>query len=1317
MYRPLLRQQPWTASGYVCRQCRHHLAAAQRQQARHAGTTPYEEADETDGQDWANNFNFISDDLPTPKTFPVTEPENDASLDVTRAGVTGRKKSTSSARRRKRKRLEISIGERAAEIRRERARTQQRSAAVVKSSSASARLTGPESGFGGLKSSLAGRVEGETGDRPEPQQKAVGQRKPKLFKDRQSERLANFAKKESRHRQPGQGSERDGNIIDGAERQTFENLLAGLCEGLPDAEARETRTKALDRGTKVADDVYVPAGVVSGEEGMAIPSTHEEPPQRVTTPQFSSNPAAYRPRAKRSPSQHTWPADNGSRDSEQPEDTMLGVDSGREHAGFVRPTFISNPSRKPPSLAARVQEAKDRQKWGGYPSPVTNGTGNTGKLSFDVLRAADKVSPERVVVTAGETKAWGAEAVVAQAAKSGEIAGARGRKGKVAAEEPATAVGKFSSIFSLTETFATLKQTLGGRVKKEDDAAESGHAPMEVETGMLAAKVSYVASERKDTKENKPMAEKQPRLGGRHRTRLRRCASSEEIMAILAGQEQETSQTELSDKTQDDAFARLSNLHASKGKESQEGSPTLTPDGKPLTGELRGGLEEPIDSIPGQSTVGVGDEELHRDLAEVMSSPAAAPLGEVATAPMSELEPMSDPEPMPEVDFTDIKSISAGDLQVIPLNVAQPPVPPLQYGLDRALFNSGVYQLQDPHSRVFNFDPYLQNVLPIAEFDFNALKEYKTSSEDSALSDIAKELGKKYVGSTSSMTGTLAHFHYLLSNWRGLNLNMLSRAFPEQTKTFTSINRVPSAIFLRWKNGTYAIDADKEHDTPNVLMMLGKSMEKLLTLPREEYERYRKSNSINPITAEEKDTPESYEYTTMDDFLMRSQLDAYDSRLPGTGMFDLKTRAVVSIRMDAKNYTDMLGYEIHTLQGNYESYEREYYDMLRSTMLKYLLQARMGRMDGIFVAYHNVQRIFGFQYISIAEMDRAIHGQVDPCLGDQEFRASLKLLNEALDMATKKFPEQSLRVHVESSETPTSMMWIFAEPVTEGEVDAIQSLGKDKAAKFEKEVMGLEDAKPAATKSAVESSETPSSPGDSGEEIEEIESPDYMSTTTPADRVFIERIGTNPSPEETHKPLFAATIICQNFLDGKPAETENRVHNLKRDENWEIQYILKETTLGPAERWARYEDLKQRRRAKFTKDTEAEGVQETPKRKKAGGERSYLDQLKEMSQKGREFRSQIEVLEAESEKVVLGMSPSAKAVEAVEAADELDDLDDVELPSVAEATEVAEEEADAVATEDGVTAVTTSGEVLEAEGDVAGYMRWLYQQQPERPAE
>lgn len=35
---------------------------------------------------------------------------------------------------------------------------------------------------------------------------------------------------------------------------------------------------------------------------------------------------------------------------------------------------------------------------------------------------------------------------------------------------------------------------------------------------------------------------------------------------------------------------------------------------------------------------------------------------------------------------------------------------------------------------------------------------------------------------------------------------------------------------------------------------------------------------------------------------MRSQLDCVDSRLPGTGVFDIKTRAALPIRLDLLNY-------------------------------------------------------------------------------------------------------------------------------------------------------------------------------------------------------------------------------------------------------------------------------------------------------------------------------------------------------------------------------------------------------------------------------
>ncbi|KAJ9161264.1 hypothetical protein NKR19_g2465 [Coniochaeta hoffmannii] len=407
-----------------------------------------------------------------------------------------------------------------------------------------------------------------------------------------------------------------------------------------------------------------------------------------------------------------------------------------------------------------------------------------------------------------------------------------------------------------------------------------------------------------------------------------------------------------------------------------------------------------------------------------------------------------------KANIPNIEIVRASSLFLTPVDKPQPPVPRLAYGLDRVLFNPGVYHLQDPRSRVYNFDPYLAGIMPVKEFDFGALRQYVTSSKDMTLANIAREAGKKYSGSTSSMTSMLAHFHYLLSAWRPINPDHVSRSFPVDSRNFTRIGRAPAAIFLQYQNGTYAIDADKEFDTANVLSMLGKSMEKLLTLPKEDFEKYRRVNS-DKLTEEERNSDESYHYTTMGDFMMRSQLDAHDHRVPGTGMFDLKTRAVVSIRMDAQEYHKGVGYEIRHRFGEWESYEREYYDMIRSAFMKYSLQVRMGRMDGIFVAFHNIQRIFGFQYISLPEMDQAIHGTSNMTLGSHEFRLSLHLLNKLLDKATARFPKQSLRLHFETRPTDPPFMYVFAKPVTQEQIEEVQNKNKAAVEAFERDMMGL----------------------------------------------------------------------------------------------------------------------------------------------------------------------------------------------------------------------------------------------------------------------
>ncbi|KAG8628281.1 hypothetical protein KVT40_004154 [Elsinoe batatas] len=515
----------------------------------------------------------------------------------------------------------------------------------------------------------------------------------------------------------------------------------------------------------------------------------------------------------------------------------------------------------------------------------------------------------------------------------------------------------------------------------------------------------------------------------------------------------------------------------------------------------------------------------------------------------------------------DSVSVNPNTLEFAPLQVEQPPTPKLAHNLDRVLFNRGVYNLQDRYSGVYNFDPYLEKIMPVADFDFDALRTYKTSSEDTTLADIARSNGLTYVGSTSSMTSMLSHFHYLISHWRGLNIDSLSRGFKisdtANSRNFTEIYKAPTAIFLRWKDGTYAIDADKEFTTPNVLMALGQSLEKLLTQTPSDFERFRKSDP-REVPESERQAPESYHYSKQGNILMRSQLDAQDSRLPGTGVFDVKTRAVLPIRMSSRDHEGMTGYQILSEHGLYESYEREFYDMFRSTFLKYSLQVRMGRMEGIFIAYHNVEEIFGFQFMNLSDMDSVLHGQTDTCLGDQEFKASLEIVNKILDQATKEFSGKSIRLHFDTRSGVVPIMYIFAEPLEEHEIEAIQKPSNEAVSDFERSLKG-----DTTSESSADTSESTSSQDSSEVAASSTSSLEGNTTSTPSP---------NPSALEsatsTHRPLLAWTLTTSSTVNSQPV---SRPQHLSPTDVWDLSYTLKRIP-SPDRAWAFYERTKARRK-------------------------------------------------------------------------------------------------------------------------------------------
>ena len=47
---------------------------------------------------------------------------------------------------------------------------------------------------------------------------------------------------------------------------------------------------------------------------------------------------------------------------------------------------------------------------------------------------------------------------------------------------------------------------------------------------------------------------------------------------------------------------------------------------------------------------------------------------------------------------------------------------------------------------------------------------------------------------------------------------------------------------------------------------------------------------------------------------------------------------------------------------------------MRGGFLKYIMQMKIGQMQGAAVAYHNTQKIFGFEYIKLEDMERRVFG-------------------------------------------------------------------------------------------------------------------------------------------------------------------------------------------------------------------------------------------------------------------------------------------------------------------------------------------------------
>ncbi|KAI8324803.1 Pet127-domain-containing protein [Martensiomyces pterosporus] len=464
-------------------------------------------------------------------------------------------------------------------------------------------------------------------------------------------------------------------------------------------------------------------------------------------------------------------------------------------------------------------------------------------------------------------------------------------------------------------------------------------------------------------------------------------------------------------------------------------------------------------------------------------------------------------------------------------------VPRLAHGLERVLFSPGVHCLQDPHSGVYNFDPYIRNITQPEDFDYDKLTPYITSSQDETLMKYARMRRRQFVGSTSSMTHVLSHLYFIVSAWKQPDISSMSMAFADMPNRFTRGMRYPASIALRYHDGVYGIDADKSFDVQDsILSILGKSLEKLLTSTPQEFDMYKKQNSWKV-----KDIPEeNYHYVEVDDFVLRSQLDCRDDRLPRK-TFDLKTRGSLAIRMDMQNYEVSKGYQIYNMKGRLESFEREYYDMIRSAFLKYNFQTRIGNMDGIFVAYHNTAKMFGFQYINRREMDRVLYGN-EPT-GTKAFKTVLILLGKLLRTVTDQYPKKDLRVTFDSA-TRDKQLDIWVEVINdEAEALALQQFHENSTVRAAGRSKRTRPVSPAAAGSDPFAAKDPleSEPAlVEDDAVDELDA-EYLD---PADDIYV-------NPEY---PILRYTMEAFSTLNDQ--DTDQAVTVKTKDDEWLINWKL-----------------------------------------------------------------------------------------------------------------------------------------------------------------
>jgi hypothetical protein len=192
-------------------------------------------------------------------------------------------------------------------------------------------------------------------------------------------------------------------------------------------------------------------------------------------------------------------------------------------------------------------------------------------------------------------------------------------------------------------------------------------------------------------------------------------------------------------------------------------------------------------------------------------------------------------------------------------------------------------------------------------------------------------------------------------------------------------------------------------------------------------------------------------------------------------------------------------------------------------------------------------------------------------------------------------------------------MYVFAEPVTEDEAEAIQSRGEAEQREFARSVVGLERDSTDGQSAWQELQSNVDREVDQGEtatkQTEEAEATDEL------------------LQQKEEGPLLGWTLTVRNKVNGDYVE---RPENLQDEDSWNLEYHIKE--IGDNMLWKSYNAIKERRRKLAPNQSTSESLEH------------YRDLIKRYTKRGRAWRAkQDQLLEEQGVKMYRPLGPGSDA--------------------------------------------------------------------------